>query len=222
VTHPVTVVVNTNVTATFSVGTGGAFTGVVAGDIIFIPGLSTGDSAGAFNTLNEGFWVVNGVLSSTSLNLVRPTGVTFSAYGEVVIPAAGEFLAFSSAGVQVGDSVQITGSFAPATQNTFIISVVTPSWFEVVSAIALSLETGITPDTDMEFYSAAKRWIRIESDQAVVVKLNNDTGTFNQIAPIAAGDSAFVGWFELWGPVFKLVLINKSVLTANISIFSCE
>jgi hypothetical protein len=221
-THAVTVIVNTNASATFNVA-GGAYTGVVAGDIVFIPGLTTGDVAGAFNALNEGFWVVNGVLSSTSLNLVRPSGVTFTVYGQVVTPAAGQFLAFSSAGVQTGDSVQITAGFALTTQSTFIVGNVTPLWFEVVSAVALPLETGILPTASgMLFYSAAKRWFRVEADQLTTVKVNGDTSSFNQVMPIVAGDPAFVGWFDKWGPAFQLVLVNKSLVNCNVTVFSCE
>jgi hypothetical protein len=56
-THPLTVAVNSDSTATMTLGSGNWGT-ADAGDIVFIPGVSTGDSAGPLNILNEGFWVV--------------------------------------------------------------------------------------------------------------------------------------------------------------------
>ena len=53
----VTVAVNANSTMNLSIDAG-AFTGVVAGDIVFIPGVGTGDSASVFSESNTGFWTV--------------------------------------------------------------------------------------------------------------------------------------------------------------------
>lgn len=203
----------------------GTFGSVVAGDVVFIPGVSTGDATTVFSEVNTGFWQVLAVVSSTNLQLVRPSGTAFTGTGEVVTLASNaQVQAFSATGVQVGDSVAISAGFVAATRKTFQLVSVTSKWFEVVSAVALAAETGITPTaTGMVFYTAAKRFLRVESDQDVVVQYNGDTSETNRLTPDQPGDDERVAWLEkCFGPVWSLTVINKSASSASVVAMSAE
>lgn len=210
---------NANSTATF--GSSALFGNVLVGDTVFIPGSTTGDPSGPFSPLNEGFWVVLSATTS-SLVLARPSGTVFSAASETVTVATDEMQAFSAAGVQVNDQVRISVGFSAPLLRTYSVSSVTPTWFEVLSATPLPEETGVPTIAGMTFYSSSKRYLRIEADQQTAVRLNGATGDEVSITPFVAGDSDQVGWFELGGSAYSLDLANKSLVTANIEIFSAE
>jgi hypothetical protein len=220
-----TLAVNNNATLTVSVGVP-TFGAVQVGDIIFIPGTATGDAAllSPFSPVNVGLWVAIGV-STTQLTLIRPTGVSFSGISEAVTPTANtQFIAYSAAGVQVGDSLEISAGFSSVTQTTFKVSSVTPSWVEFLSSTPLPLETGILPTASgMTFYTSAKRYIRIEVDQETIIKLNGDTGNSNRVTPRTAGTSDGFGWIEKWGLSWQLVITNRSTTsTLNATVITAE
>jgi hypothetical protein len=112
----VTVALNADQTATFSLGSG-SFGSAVTGDVLFAPGPTTGDPATAFSPLNEGFWTIIAVLSSTSVQVQRTSGASlsapasFSGASEVVtLGSAAQLQAFSAAGVQAGDRVNVSAA----------------------------------------------------------------------------------------------------------------
>lgn len=220
----ITIVVNNNASATFTVSGGGNFTGVVVGDQVFIPTLLTGDSAGPFNATNGGFWTVIAATSSV-LTMVRLPGDSFEAAAEAVaLTTNAQFIAFSSAGVQVGDTLEISAGFSVVTQKSFIVSAVTNSWVEFVSTEALPLEAGILPTASgMVFYSSAKRYVKIEVDQESVARFNGDTGNTCRLSPRVAGDRDGVGPFSKWGPTWSLVIVNRSRTSSlNVVIITAE
>lgn len=220
----VTVTANNNQTATMT-GLAGDFGTVLAGDTLFIPGASTGDVAGPFNTLNEGFWtVMSKDVTSATVQLQRPAGVGFSAYGETVnVVTDDQVLAFSPAGVQVGDQVSISAGFSTAAQGTYEVANVTPTWYEFDTTAALPVEeTAIPGVSGMSFYSYAVSWLGLEVDQLASVRLNGDTADFNKVKPVLPGDPNFVGHWEAMSPVWQLVVVNKSNATLNLMVFSAE
>ena len=219
----VTVAVLANNTITATLGTG-AFTGVVAGDTVLIPSTATGDSAGPFSPLNGGYWQVLAVLSSTSLSLGRPTGTDFEATSEVVtLTTNNQLKAFSVAGVQVGDKVDISAGFATATQKTFEIVTVTSTYFEVVSTTALPLESAITPTaTGMIFYTDSKSFLYLEADQEAVLRLNGASDNSQRVSPIEAGNVDRPGIYMKRGPCWSLVVVNKSQVDLNLLLVHCE
>jgi hypothetical protein len=204
--------------------TDGTWGDVVAGDTVFIPGASTGDAATPIDILNEGLWIVLAVLSSTVIQCGRATGETFSGTSSsVTLTSTSQVLAFSAAGVQLDDSVAISNAFAASTQKTFTVSQVTPSWFEVTSTTVIPLETGKLPTaTGMIFYSSAKRFVRVECDQELVVRLNGATTDYLRTSPVDPADTEQVGWFEVFGPVWSLTVVNKSSQIATVDLFSAE
>lgn len=199
--------------------------GVVAGDCVYIPHTSLGYPASSpFNALNAGLWIVHGVDPNGSMTLRRPTGVDFSGASEVVpVVGSGNVEIFSSAGVQVGDSLDITGGFAVSTRKTFEVVGVGSDWVEVISPQPLLLESNVTVGAgSLSFYTSAKRFLRIEADQECLLRLNGDSGSSVRLSPVEAGNAELPGWFEKFGPTFSLTIVNQSVSVANVLVLSAE
>lgn len=231
-TEEVTVTLNNNAVATFALDdlSLGTFAAVSVGDWVFIPGPTTGDSTTVFNTLNEGFWVVLAkgsvnAVANKSLTLARLTGEDFEAVAETVtLTSNDQLIAFSASGVQRGDTVKISSGFSSITQQSFIITDVTPTWIEFISTSNLPLEEDILPTASgLVIYSDAKRFLRVEADQPCIVRLNGDTGNTNELEPRAPGDETQCGYLEKWGPVWSLVIVNKSTTsTLNVYVITAE
>lgn len=219
-----TLVVNANLSMTITAGSGTPFSAVIAGDTVFVPGVTTGDTASPFNTLNEGYWVVLSAIS-TAITVARfaDSGV-FSGVSEVVIPTVNDQIqAFTAAGVQVGDTVEISAGFAFTAQHAYDVIAVNPKWIEIESAAPLGPQTGIVPTASgMVFYKTALRFLRIESDQECVVRMNGDTGNTNRLEPLIPGDSNHAAWCEKFGPVWKLDIVNRTMATIHLVVLQAE
>jgi hypothetical protein len=218
------VTINNNATATFTSTPINGFAGVQIGDIVFMPHTTTGDSASPFNVDNVGEWQV---LSNTGTILVakRLAGVDFSGASElaVAITDDAQFQAFSSSGVQVGDTLELSAGFSTVTQKTYIIQTVTADRLEFLSTEPLPLESGIIPGAaGITVYSNAKRYLKVETDQEAVIRLNGDTGNTNRLQPMIVADSDNMAFFEKWGPVWSLVIVNRSSSVMNVDLITAE
>lgn len=223
--HTLTIALNINQTASLTSSNAGDFSAVLVGDTIFIPGVSTGDIASPFNSLNEGYWQVIGKDGpGTVLQMIRPTGTSFSGYGQAVLQTTNvQILAYSSAGVQVGDMVNISAGFSTPVLKTFAVSAVTPAWFEITSTDPLPVvETAVPTAAGMIFYSTSKQFLKVEADQECVLRMNGDTSDFMRLSPWAAGDPDQVSEFVKVGPTWSLTVVNKSTASLNILVLSCE
>ena len=213
----IAVAINNNAVATFTVSVAGTFSAVQVGDILRIAGVATGDAAGPFVAANEGYWVVLAATASV-LTCRRLSGEAFQGSAETVILGAtfaSLFTIYSSAGVQIGDKVEISAGFSAVTQRTFTVSQVAPTFFEVVSADPLPLETGIIPGVaGMAFYTAAKKVVYCEVDQEAVVRPNGYTGDLIRLSPFTPGDSSLVASYQQIGNIFSLTIVNKSDVNA--------
>jgi len=213
-TKTVNVAVNNNATVEFTVTGTPDFTGVVAGDIVFIPDTTTGDSASPFNVLNVGFWVVLANTASNKKLVCKRIGTAdFQGVSEtVVITANAQFLVFSSAGVQVGDTLSLMSGFSSITlASTYQIQAVTPLWIEFGSTVSLPLETGVSPTASgIAIYSSAKNFVRVEVDRESVIRLNADSSNNTKLSPREQGTKDGVAYLEMWGNVYKMVIVNKS------------
>ncbi len=212
----ITVSLNADFTANFSIG-GGTFGSTAAGDTIFIPSVSTGDAQSVFNEDNTGFWTVLAVISSTNIQVTRPTGTSYTAAGEAVaLTSNSDIQAFTADGVQPGDNVTISAGFSVGTRRTYEIDKVTSSWFEVLTGTPIALEASKTPTaTGMVFYTDARQWVHVQVDQESVARFDGDTGDTNRLSPFQDGDLSQGGWSQKAGSCHKLVLVNKSISTLN-------
>jgi hypothetical protein len=225
--YTVTVTQSNNQSATFTSSGGTPFSAVQVGDTLYLPGPVSYDGTSPFNTLNQGFWTVIQVSGGgLAVSAIRPVGTTYSgvAEGPITLTSNSQVQAYSQTGVQTGDSVVISAGFSPGTNGTYIVGNVTTGWFEITSTIPLAYDVAATPGVaGMIFYSFAKRFIRVEADQTVVVQLNGSSSTtVPMIAPIVPGDPNNVGWFEIWGPVYSLTVLNTSLSSSNVFVLSCE
>jgi len=219
-TETVTVVINNNYTATFTT-TAGGFSGMVAGDIVFIPGTTTGDTAGPFSSDNEGYWNVLSIDGTNTTIQLSRSGDSFSGVSEVVILTDdSELQAFSSTGLQVGDKVNISSGFSTTVQGTYEVDTVNPKWFEVLSTDTLPVsETAVPTASGMIFYTSAKRYIKLEADQACVVRANGASDSTQAVEP---WNSEAPGEYSKTGPTWSLSVENKSASTLNLVVLSAE
>lgn len=213
-----TLTANANGTLTMAAGAGTPFAAVVAGDTVFVPGVSTGDASIGFNSINEGSWKVLSA-SGASLTLSRPSS-EFGAVSEAVTPSTNGVLAFSVAGVQAGDKADLSAGFD--FMGTFPVLAVTSKWFEVTSTSPLVAATGTPGVAGLAFYTSAKRFLRIEADQDCVVRVNGDTSNSNRLSPWHAGETGQVAEFVKVGPTWSLSIVNRSTSPLNLTVISAE
>lgn len=193
----------------------------IVGDWFYIS-----DANIAVDPVNWGFWVIIGITTALSgiktLNLVRRTGEAFIGVNQSSISAAPEI--FSSAGVQIGDSLELSAGFSSVSFGNYQVISVLPSKLTFFSSKALPGDLQVIPSTSgLTVYTSAKRLLRIESDQELIIRLNGDTNSHVRISPRTSGTSSGFGWIELWGPVWQLDVVNRSsVATANVFVLSAE
>jgi hypothetical protein len=217
-----TLVAAANATLTMTAASN-IFGAVVAGDEVFIPNTNTGDSSNEFSVINSGYWVVLSAAAG-ALVLVRPTGQDFEAVSEVVTTSTNShLLIYSSAGVQVGDNVDITAGFSTAARKTFEVMAVTSKFIEIVSTSPLPAETGITPTvTGMIFYSSTKTFLYLETSQEIAVRVNGDSTDNHRLSPLDSADAGAPGIYMRRGPTWSLVLVNRAPTAADIVVIHCE
>ena len=218
----VTVTVGASRTLTMVSSLGSVFGAVQVGDIVFIPGLATGDTA-LFNTYNDGEWQVL-TASGTTLVLTRLSGVTFTGYTQTVsITADTQVQFYTSTGVQVGDVLDLVSGYQVAARRSFSIIAVTARRVDFVSNVTLADESNILPGTTSTYiYSNAKNVVYLETDQEVAIQVNGDTTELNRVTPFTAADDSAVGVYYKIGPVFSLTLKNRTTSTANVMVITAE
>jgi hypothetical protein len=210
-----------NMTVLVTSSLGSIFGAVVTGDDVLVPGVATGDSA-LFNPLNEGEWTVLAA-SGAQLTLARKPGAAASGASETVaVTAATQFLAFSATGVQAGDRLDLTAGFYASSLRAYPVVAASSLWVEFTSTLPLADQTVVPGASALSVYSSAKRYVYLESDQEIAVKLNGNTGENDRVEPILPGDPDSRGWFEKLGTVYSLVVKNRSTATANIMMISAE
>lgn len=208
-----------NQTAVVTHSADSVFSNIQDGDEIFVPGVSTGDTS-LFSALNEGKWLVLAA-TSTQLTLVRDTGSIFEGTTETKgITSSSQFLAYSSAGVQVGDTLSISSGFTTALRHDFNITKVTSKFIEFESAAPMPAQTVIPGVSSFDVYNMAKSFYYLETDQEIEVSINGNTA--ETITPFQAGDPAFPGIKMASSTVYSMSVTNKSSQSANVRIITVE
>lgn len=220
----VTFTVNSNATMTVSVPAGPDFTAVQVGDHVFVPHTTTGDASSPVSVLNAGYWEVLAKASSVNITLVRPTGTDFEGITQTVaLTSSAQLRAYSAAGVQIGDSVDITAGFSLSTRKTFEIVVVTDLFVEIVSTTALAAQAGILPGaTGLVFFSTNKLFLYIEANQECAVRVNGDTGNYQRLSPPDASNTLWPAQYMRRGPTWLLTIVNLSATTVNVMVIHAE
>jgi hypothetical protein len=206
----------------FTSSLGAVFGSVTAGDIVYIPGVSTGDSS-VFDPMNEGYWSVL-LATSTAITAVRMPGTVFSVKGQTVsITNNSQFQAFSSSGVQVDDVVVLNTSFPISVLNSYEIVSVTAGNVEFLSGQILpSIATIVPGVSSVVVYSDAKNYLGIESNQNIGLFINGSV-TQIPIIPLLPGDPDKIGFLQMLGTtIYSLSIINNSTQLATVRISSAE
>lgn len=191
--------------------------GVVVGDNVII--------GSNFNPLNQGTFQVIAV-TSTSFTVENLTGVN---EGPIVLGSgfASQISIFGSAGVQVGDTLVISGGFSAAIQGSYEITAVSAESVQFSSTSLLPSQGPVTTEA-ITIYSNAKTLVYIESDSILDVILNGvDIG---QIEPFMISNAALPslpqqavpGIFMLKSTVWSLSVTNNGLNTANIYFAAVE
>ena len=201
------------------------WTTIQVGDQVFIPGVTTGDEA-VFDPMNEGLWIVLGISSDhKTLTLGRTPGTVYSASTSINttnIDDVGEFQVFSSAGVQIEDTLDLIAGFSSQALRAYGVTCVTPTYIEFTSSLPLSSEALIPGASSFNVYSSQKRFLGIETDQEIAVKLNGNTAENDRVSPVLADCGDRVGVYSKFGTVYSLSLKNRSTSVATVTLISCE
>lgn len=217
-TTQVTVVVNGPV-VTFS-STGGTafnFAAVQVGDFA-----SFGDQ---FNVLNQGtFQIISKTATSITVEILTGTNE-----GPITLGSgfATQVQVFSAAGVQVNDTLVISGGFSPATWGSYTITAVYANSLEFAFTGLLPIENNIQTQA-ITIYSNVKNLVYIESDSALHVILNGvDIGqiepfVINDASQPSLGQKVIPGIFMLKSTVFSLSVTNSGLEAANVYFAAVE
>lgn len=217
-----TTVLNANQTITVTHSGGAVFGAVQVGDVVHIAGTLTYET-GPSDTLNQGDWTVLSA-NTTTLVLAREVGSVFTGASEAVALVSNDnVVAYSATGVQVGDTIDISGGFSVSSRTAYKISTVTAKFIEFTSTVALAQELAVIPGAaSLSIYSSSVRYLYIETTQNCAIKLNGQTDEGNRLEPLIPGDTEKVGFFEKWGTSFSLSVKNRSTSIANVTVFTAE
>ena len=200
---------------------GSVFGSVQVGDIAFIPGVTTGDPS-LFNVLNEGEWVVIAA-SASALTLTRAPGSVFQgASDSKTITTATQFMVYAPTGVRVGDTLDIISAFSVQARNSYRVVAVTSRWVDFFSGVALASQTLLPGASSFAIYGSAKRYLYLETDQPIAMKLNGNTTETDRVDPFLAGDPDRRGPCEKWGLTFSLSIKNRSTAPCTVIVITAE
>jgi hypothetical protein len=194
--------------------------GVVVGDFVTLGSL--------FNVANQGTFQIIAV-TATSFSVVNPTPIV---EGPITLGAgfATQLQIFSTAGVQVGDTLVISSGFSPVTWGSYVITAVYAESLEFSSIAILPPETNIL--SAVVIYSMAKSIVYMESDQSLVVTVNG-TALAAPIKPFilincptglpsTALGLTTPGMLLLTSTIYSLSVTNNGIVPANVFLAAAE
>jgi len=210
-TTQVTVTKNGNV-STF-ISTAGTPLSLVSGGVVVGDQIKIGT---AFSALNQGVFKVIAV-TATSVSVENPFG---GAEGPITLGAsfADQIRIFSASGVQIADTLNISGGFSLATQGSYEITAARDNEIEFYSTSALPLETVTT--NALTIYSQAKHMVYIESSKKTRVAVNG--AQQGSVEPLVSGADIRPGVMLKTETMWSLVLTNDSLDTADVFVASVE
>lgn len=183
--------------------------GAVVGDYVRIGNL--------FNPLNQGEFKILS-LSATSFTVENDIG---AAEGPITLGAgfASQIQIYSALGVQIGDTLVISGGFSAVTQGSYKITSVAANMLEFYSTDVLPVEGPITTQA-IAVYSAAKQLVYLESDQHCSMILNGVAA--GDMEPLVIGNSTKPGIFMKSSTIYSMSVTNLSTDTASLFLASAE
>jgi hypothetical protein len=189
-------------------GTIWSLSSVVVGDEVRIGGTFNLQNQGKFKVLSK---------TSTSFTVDLASGV---AEGPITLGMTfdSQVQIYSSAGVQIGDKLDVSSSFSSVSFGTYEITDVASNYIEIYSSRTLPEEIGV--QTRLNIYTNQKKFIYIESDKKLNIKINGIIS--NTIEPIQFGTKQKPGMFLNTASVYSLEIENKSLDTATVFYVTAE
>lgn len=183
--------------------------GVVVGDYVRLGNL--------FNQANQGEQKIIS-LTATSFTVSNELG---NAEGPITLGAgyASQLQIYSAAGVQIGDTIILSGGFSPVSQGSYKVTSVAANYLEFYSTDILPAEGPITTQA-IAIYLAAKKLVYLEADKHVSMILNGVSG--NEIEPFIEGQNVQPGIFMRSSTVYSLSVVNNSSDVASLFLASVE
>jgi hypothetical protein len=204
--------------STFTVSAGTFNTSSIqVGDILKI------EAGAGCSASNQGrFSIIGKTSTSISIKNLNAAGETFT------ITDASKFMIYSNGGgisnqIQINDTVILSSGFSPATQGSYQVIEVTPTWFEVDigASNGIPLETGIVPTTSgLIFYSSAKKFVLITSQDKISVKFNTDSTDNTIVEAVEANNPEKPGILLKNGMFYKLTVKNLGLNPTSIIVAS--
>lgn len=213
-----------NSLARFTFDAGADLSTVVIGDIMRVASLNTYDSSPfGFNDINSGLWYVLAV-NANSVDVYRGPDKFCDGVNETIPSVlANDVKFYSAAGVQEGDTVSITGTFSSVSYGQYSVVDATADTLYFTSTKPLPSQDMVSyVDGTISIFGEIKNYLYLETDQLVAVRLNSDVTDNNVVEPIVAGDPRQIGFLHKTGLVYKIEIVNKSVVPVNINYFIAE
>lgn len=183
--------------------------GAVVGDYVRLGNL--------FNPLNQGEQKIL-ALTATSFTVANEIGTP---EGPITLGSgfATQLQIYSAAGVQVGDTLVISGGFSSVTQNSYVVTSVAANYLQFYTTDVLPLEGPITTQA-VAVYSSAKRLVYLETDQKCTVVTNGANNC--PVSPFIINNSVKPGIFMNTSTIFSLTVVNNSTDPASLFLASAE
>jgi hypothetical protein len=182
--------------------------GVVAGDLVLLGTPFATQNQGTFKLLSA---------TTTSISFENAGGVA-QATVSLTAGFADEMRIFSAAGVQIGDTLAISGGFSALTQSNYEITYVADYYLEFYSTATLPQETKTT--NQIAAYTDAKQLIYIESNKKLNVTINGTQ--ILKIEPFVNGNTVTPGMLLLKANIFSLSVSNADASEASVYVASVE
>lgn len=190
-------------------GTDFNFSTVVVGDFVRLGSVFNASNQGEFKILSKTSDSVTVELSGavSESNIVLSSGF------------ADQFQVYSAAGVQIDDTIIITGGFSEVTQGSYEITDVAANYLEFYSTSVLPEEANVLT-MDIDVYSAAKQLIYVETDNLIELTINDTQQV--KVEPFIINDTVCPGVFLIKSTIYSLNINNISTNTASIFNASIE
>lgn len=170
-----------------------------------------------FNTLNQGEFKI---LAKTTTSFTVDNEAA-TAEGPITLGAdfATQIQIYSALGVQVNDTIKISGGFSAITQGSYKVTSVAANYLEFYSTNNLPQESNVAT-TAIAIYSTAKQLVYLESNERCSLIINGSSA--GEIEPFVINDSVQPGVFMLKSTIYSLALTNNSLNSATIFLAAAE
>lgn len=187
---------------------------------LIVGGVVVGDYVRLGNLFNQANQDESKIIArtATSFTVENELGV---AEGPITLGSgfAAQLQIYSALGVQVGDTIIISGGFSLVSQASYKITAVGAEFVEFFSADTLPTEGPILTQA-IAIYSSAKQFVYLEADQRCGITLNGVSG--NEVQPFIINNKIIPGVFMRTSTIYSMSVTNNSTDPAELWMASAE